>query len=609
MIVTVKRLLQYVAVLSSLKCVAAKQPNILFILTDDQDWHMRSLEHMPFLQKYLLHEGTLYANHFCTVALCCPSRVNMWTGRAAHNTNVTDVFAPYGGYPKVVREGINDDYLPVWMQQAGYNTYYTGKLWNHHNVDNYNAPYAGGYNGSDFILDPYTYEYYNAHMSRNGGKPVSYKGQYSPDITAEKAYGFLEEATQHSEPWFLTIAPIAPHSMVKLEPADEYKADLPEYAERHAHLFTEYKIPRDDNFNPEKQGGTGWIKKLPRLNDTVIEYNDEFQRSRLRALQSVDEMVEKLVKTLEHKGLLEDTYIFYTTDNGYHLSQHRLHAGKECGYDTDIHIPLIVRGPGVPKGHTTDIVSSHTDIAPTIMQLAGKTRDDFDGSAIPLAKEDTLEAETTGRQEHINIEYWGRAIPEGLWGRYEDADTARPAPGQDWGGYLLSIRNNTYKGLRLIGEDYSIYYSVWCTGDKEYYDMTRDPGQMENYYDDEDKDIKAKRDGYEIAGRSFASIVDRLDALMMVLKSCKGDACRDPWNVLQPGKGIKTLKDALIHKFDDFYNNQPKVKFDECALGYIREVEGPQHVNVYDEETWGREGLETYKRPSFVYQGNPHLLT
>lgn len=65
------------------------------------------------------------------------------------------------------------------------------------------------------------------------------------------------------------------------------------------------------------------MKDLPLLNDTVIEYNDEFQRSRLRALQSVDEMVENLVKMLDDKGILDNTYIFYTTDNGYHISQHR----------------------------------------------------------------------------------------------------------------------------------------------------------------------------------------------------------------------------------------------------------------------------------------------
>jgi N-acetylglucosamine-6-sulfatase len=96
----VRSLLQAAAtaglVVGSLASSVQKRPNILFILTDDQDWHMESLQHMPLLQKYLINEGTLYSNHFCTVAICCPSRVNLWTGRTAHNTNVTDLFPPYG---------------------------------------------------------------------------------------------------------------------------------------------------------------------------------------------------------------------------------------------------------------------------------------------------------------------------------------------------------------------------------------------------------------------------------------------------------------------------------------------------------------------------------
>lgn len=239
-----------------------------------------------------------------------------------------------------MREGINDDYLPHWLQAAGYNTYYSGKLWNHHSLDNYNEPYAGGFNGSDFLLDPFTYSYRNATMTRNGAPPVNYAGQYSPDITAEKAYGFLHEAMSHDKPWFVVHAPIAPHSSVTLVP--DSMMDVPMYADRHAHLFKDYIIPRDENFNPEVQGGVSWVKNLPRLNDTVIEYNDEFQRSRLRALQSVDEMVEQAVKMLDAAGQLDNTYIFYTTDNGYHISQHRMHPGKECGFETDVHIPLIV---------------------------------------------------------------------------------------------------------------------------------------------------------------------------------------------------------------------------------------------------------------------------
>lgn len=72
------------------------RPNIVFILTDDQDLHMRSLDYMPFVQKHLIDHGQSYRRHYCTTALCCPSRVTLWTGKAAHNTNVTNVVPPYG---------------------------------------------------------------------------------------------------------------------------------------------------------------------------------------------------------------------------------------------------------------------------------------------------------------------------------------------------------------------------------------------------------------------------------------------------------------------------------------------------------------------------------
>jgi len=136
------------------------------------------------------------------------------------------------------------------LQGAGYNTYYVGKLYNSHTINNYNSPYVQGLNESDFILDPFTYEYYNAWMTRNGNPPVSYAGQYSPDVVFQKASNFLDEASLHPEPWFLVAAPIAPHSNVKLVP--EIKLDTAFYAKRHAHLFKDYKIPRTPNFNPEK---------------------------------------------------------------------------------------------------------------------------------------------------------------------------------------------------------------------------------------------------------------------------------------------------------------------------------------------------------------------
>lgn len=74
----------------------APRPNVVFILTDDQDLHMQSLDYMPLVRKHLVDQGTSYNRHFCTTALCCPSRVSLWTGRAAHNHNVTNVVPPYG---------------------------------------------------------------------------------------------------------------------------------------------------------------------------------------------------------------------------------------------------------------------------------------------------------------------------------------------------------------------------------------------------------------------------------------------------------------------------------------------------------------------------------
>ncbi|KAK7424051.1 hypothetical protein QQX98_000661 [Neonectria punicea] len=201
----------------------------------------------------------------------------------AHNTNVTDVNPSYGGYPKFVANGYNENPLVLWMQQSGYNTYYAGKLFNAHTIDNCNSRLVNGYTGSDFLLDPFTYQYYNTSTTRNGQRPVNHFGECSPDLTAKSAYGFLNEAlSQPDTSFFLTIAPVAPHADVTLYP--EIVAGLLKVAERHWHLFQDYRIPRTMNFNPDSPSGASWVAQLERLNDTIIEYNDEYQRCRLRVL-------------------------------------------------------------------------------------------------------------------------------------------------------------------------------------------------------------------------------------------------------------------------------------------------------------------------------------
>ena len=163
-----------------------------------------------------------------------------------------------GGYPKFVSQGLNERYLPVWLQEAGYNTYYTGKLFNAHTVFNYHKPYPAGFTGSDFLLDPFTYEYLNSTWQRNRDPPVSHEGHYTTDVLAQKAKGFLDDAVKAGAPFFLTIAPVAPHSNVEVhgtnavDPKGSFDITPPVSAERHKHLFTDVNIPRTDHFNPEK---------------------------------------------------------------------------------------------------------------------------------------------------------------------------------------------------------------------------------------------------------------------------------------------------------------------------------------------------------------------
>jgi arylsulfatase A-like enzyme len=167
-----------------------------------------------------------------------------------------------GGYPKFVSQGLNEDYLPVWLQKAGYRTYYTGKLFNAHTVDNYNAPYVAGFTGSDFLLEPYAYWYLNSSFQRNKDPPRSYEGQYSTDVVASKAYEFLEDALQFPDPFFLAIAPVAPHTNIELRhpnnpfvgpfPFGDVKITPPIPAARHQGLFQDAIVPRSPSFNPSQ---------------------------------------------------------------------------------------------------------------------------------------------------------------------------------------------------------------------------------------------------------------------------------------------------------------------------------------------------------------------
>ncbi|PVH67886.1 Arylsulphatase [Cadophora sp. DSE1049] len=529
--------------------IPKNKPNFVFIITDDQDSHLNSVDYMPILQKRIAEQGTTYTKHFCTIALCCPSRVSLLTGKMAHNTNVTDVAPPYGGYSKFIAQGLNDKYLP---------------LFNGHSTTSWNNPMPGGWNGTGFFLDPGTYNYYNVTFQADQSSPVSRPDVYSTDLARDTALGFLDKASKAGGSFFIGVAPIAPHTFVAYDP----KAALPHFtvpqpAVRHNDLYPGVKIPRGLNFNPDKASGASWIAELSKLNDTVIDYMDDFYRKRLQTLAAVDELVEAVVDKVEALGLSDNTYIIYTTDNGFHMGQHRMQPGKNCAYEEDIHIPFMIRGPGIPVNQSVNFVTSHTDIVPTLFKLAGMDmRDDFDGTPIPLTLEEQREAASNPLHDHVAVEFWGFGTTEG--------DYARMGPN----GSYTQYPNNTYKAIRVVGKTYSLQYAVWCTNEHELYDMTVDPYQMTNL---------AASEG-NLMGYSVSQVMSRLDALTMVMKSCKGIQCTLPWLTLHPEGNVNTIADAMSQKYDSFYANQSKVSFTSCEPGYIIPAEGPQTPHYYKTE-------------------------
>lgn len=127
-------------------------------------------------------------------------------------------------------------------------------------MTNYDSPFPSDFNGSEFLLDPHTYEYLNASFQRNQDPPVNREGEYSTDVLAGKAYGFLDDGIAADNPFFLSIAPIAPHSNVKFEEdwfhdnvsSDAIKTSPPIAAERHKNLFKDVIVPRTPSFNPDQ---------------------------------------------------------------------------------------------------------------------------------------------------------------------------------------------------------------------------------------------------------------------------------------------------------------------------------------------------------------------
>ncbi|CAN8101635.1 unnamed protein product [Discula destructiva] len=516
-------------------------------MTDDQDKRLGSTDYMTVLQRELMAKGTEFSNHYTTQALCCPARSSLFRGQQIHNTNITNVIKPGGTYNKWVLSQQDQNYLPFWLNSAGYRTEYIGKIMNGYGISNY-ATKPKGWDHVDALCEPFIDDYNVPVWSQNGNTPQYYPGWHQTDVHRLKVLERMDNITASDDPFFLMITPFTPH--VAYEQGRASSRPIP--LQRHMDQFLNETAPQTPNFNPsdevQQASKSGWVQYLTAMNSSAIDFADFVYQSRIQALQGVDEIIEDVIAKLEEKGILDNTYVIYTSDNGYHLGQHRVPGGKSLFYNEDTNIPFVVRGPNVPAGVNSSLPSLHLDLAPTFLEIAGVNETDypvfFDGRSVlsqwhnPLVN-DAPGAGLGNSRESMNIEYWGLVGIE--------------APsGPELGG---SYTNNTYKTIRVVGDQENWAYAVWCNGQTELYNVTADPYELTNLARGDDISTSHQR------------VINRLNALLMVTKSCEQDRCRDPWAQLVPdnnGTTLVSLVQALNETYDDFFEAFQKVTFSTC---------------------------------------------
>jgi arylsulfatase A-like enzyme len=279
---------------------------------------------------------------------------------------------PTGGFWKFYNQGLESSTVATWLNSAGYETVLIGKYLNRY-----------GRNEIDGSYDPTTYippdswdEWYawegaypsdaTYDINKNGNIKTYYRDDiHDTDLHAQTAESFIKRKAGLGSPFFMYLAPNAPHH--------------PSYfADRHADIFSDTRLPRPSSFNEaDVSDKPQWVRNKPRLSSTDISNVTNFYRKRLRALQSVDDMVARLVNTLSTrkdtltgKPLIDNTYIVFTSDNGIYLGEHRL-TEKAAAYNAAPRVPLLIRGPGVPQGATRPQMALNNDLAPTFADLAG----------------------------------------------------------------------------------------------------------------------------------------------------------------------------------------------------------------------------------------------
>ena len=450
---------------------ALARPNVVLIMTDDQT--LAALRYMPQVNRLIGDSGTTFQQVIATFPLCCPSRSTQLTGQYAHNHGVLHNSGPFGGFKALDHTNT----LPVWLQQAGYRTMHVGRYLNGYEARDGIPP---GY--SDWYTAPHSTAFNYAHWSVNeNGTLHSYPDadrpdEYETDYFTRKAVELIDNAAPSEQPFYLQLWYVAPHRGGPTDPDDPPTVGTPSPAPRHHDMFAGVPMPRPPNFDEaDMYDKPQVVGDRPRLSPEEIAGIEENWRQELETLQAVDEGVAQIVGALDRSGELKDTLVVFTSDNGFMHGEHRAQAEKVLLYEESIRVPLLMRGPGIPRGQRDDRLVGNIDIAPTIL-------DETD--VAPGRVQDGISL--------LDME----ADPDAFWGRDLLIENGRGA--------------NNVPSYRVIRTNRFVYAEHLSTGEYELYDLLNDPYELRSV------------DGFDKYAAVQADLAGRLHRLI----HCAGAACQ-----------------------------------------------------------------------------------
>ncbi len=291
--------------------------------------------------------------------LCCPARAQLATGQYAQNNGVQHNRGVHGGFQALDPS----EEASAWFRDNGYRTGFVGKFLNGYGPRDVRP---AGWSRWD-ALTRGVYDYVNFSMTGDG-EPQRYTDSYITSVIEDHANRAVRDFAASGDPFVLYAWHLAPHYRI----TPEGGRSLPLAAPQDEDQFLDerpssFDDPAFDEADVSDQ--PAYLRHLsPVSRAEVVAENT----ARLQSLQAVDRAVGSLVETLDEQGVLDETYIVFSSDNGYSLGEHRF-VGKDVLTDEALQVPLLVRGPGIAPGSTSDLPVTLVDLPVTFADLTGVT--------------------------------------------------------------------------------------------------------------------------------------------------------------------------------------------------------------------------------------------